>query len=220
MLYNSLEREVYNPYSLKGKVAVITGASGLIGQKICRELAAQGADIIATYHNNNETLERLKEELKPLGIQFYVQKMNSTSSKDVLSLSDFTLKQFKKIDIFIASSAIKLRKSFFFTSAEEMQTLMDTNFLSIVLMIKLFSKEMMKKNYGRIIVLSSYAADHGLPGQSLYSASKAALEGWIRSFAFEIGSKNITINAVSPGALYDPNEKIYTNEEIQRVTAQ
>ena len=75
----------------------------------------------------------------------------------------------------------------------------------------------MRQNYGRVILLGSRAGEHGLPGQSVYSASKAALHAYAKSLAFEVGSKGITVNAVAPGAVAGGEQRTYTQQDEARV---
>lgn len=183
---------------LKDKIALVTGAARGIGRAIALTLAQRGADV-AVVDLSIEEVRPVAEEIERLGRRAMALQGNIASSADV---EDFVQKisgEFGRIDILVNNAGITRDTLLMRMKEEAWDAVISVNLKGAFLCTKAVSRLMMKQRYGRIINISSVIGLMGNAGQANYGASKAGLIGFTKSVARELGSRNITVNAVAPG---------------------
>ena len=201
---------------LKGKIALITGASKGLGREIALALASAGADLVLL-SRDLEKLEETARLARSLGVRVFAHQADVTDEAQIARLAETTLKEPGTPHILVNNAGINIRKPLVeFTSAEWRQVV-DTNLTSVFLVCRYFVPGMKGRGYGRIINLTSTMSHVSIPGRSAYSASKAGLLGLIRALALELAPDGITVNGISPGPFAtDINTPLISNPELNR----
>jgi 3-oxoacyl-[acyl-carrier protein] reductase len=184
---------------LKGKTALITGASKGIGRAIAYAYAQNGANVAFTYLSSVEKGKALEEELKAFGI---TSKGYQSDASDYL-LAENTVNQvladFNNIDILVNNAGITKDNLLMRMSEEQWDLVIKTNLKSVFNFTKAVLKPMIRNKSGSIINITSVVGIRGNAGQANYAASKAGIIGFTKSVALELGSRNIRCNAIAPG---------------------
>jgi 3-oxoacyl-[acyl-carrier protein] reductase len=204
---------------LSGKVALITGASRGIGKAIALRLSQSGARVAINDLPEEQTLESVIHEIRSRGGEAIPAPANITDSKSVKTAVNSVIETWGSLDILVNNAGI-LKNTFLMRTAEtDWDGVIDTNLKGAYLCTRFALRSMMNLGWGRIINTSSIAGVLGL-GSVSYSASKAGLIGFTKSLAREVGSRNITVNAVAPGYITTRmTEEIsteYQNEMLSR----
>ena len=184
--------------SLQGKVALVTGASRGIGQAIAFELGRQGAIVIGTA-TSEAGAARIGEALKEQGIQGAGLMLDVASSESVDAVLEQIQKDFGAVAILVNNAGITRDNLMLRMKDEEWFDVINTNLNSLFRLSKAVLRGMMKAREGRIINIGSVVGSMGNAGQSNYAAAKAAVIGFSKSLAREVGSRGITVNTVAPG---------------------
>lgn len=187
------------------QVAIVTGAGGGIGYAVSCKLAAAGACVAAT-DVNKERLERTAEAIRKSGGKVLALELDVTSSDSVKRAVNEVLAQYGRIDILVnnaGGSAALLKELTDFKDAREevWQWVLDLNLQGTMRCTQAVLPAMLKQHYGRIVNMSSIAAQVGILQRSDYAAAKAGILGFSRTLAMELGKENITVNCVSPGLI-------------------
>lgn len=198
---------------MKNNTAIITGGTRGIGLSIARELADRGANIAITYKGNEDAAANAVSELKSKGAKVLALKSDVASMDDATEVVKKTIDQFGQIDILVNNAGITKDKLLLRMSDTDFSEVVDTNLKGAFNMLKAVSSYMMKKRNGRIINMSSIAGVKGNPGQINYSSSKAGLLGMTLSAAKELGSRNITVNAIAPGYIETEMTEVLTDDQ-------
>lgn len=209
MEYLMRPRPIFNnPYyigsgKLMNKVAIITGGDSGIGRAVAVGFAKEGATIVISYYNEHKDAEETKEFIEKLGgnCTLISGDIKETSSCD--KIVEETIKKFGKIDILVNNSAVQYQqKSLLDISDEQFDLTMKTNIYSMFYLTKRSLKYM--KAGSSIINVTSITTFKGEPELIDYVTSKGAIVGFTRSLATNLASKNIRVNAVSPGVFWTP----------------
>ncbi|MDP2026488.1 3-oxoacyl-ACP reductase FabG [Sulfuriferula sp.] len=182
----------------QGKIALITGASRGIGQAIALQLGKQGAIVIGTA-TSVAGAEAITAYLQAAGVQGEGRVLQVTDADSVTSTLDAIQKTHGDISILVNNAGITRDNLLMRMKDEEWDDIMQTNLSSVFKLSRGVLRAMMKARYGRIINISSVVGAMGNAGQTNYAAAKAGLVGFSKSLAREVGSRNITVNCVSPG---------------------
>lgn len=184
---------------LKGKVAVITGASRGIGKAIALKFAEQGADIAFTDIRKDENMEATEKELQAFGVKAKGYASDASSFSSSADTIAEVLKDFEKVDVLVNNAGITRDNLLMRMKEEDWDLVMNINLKSVFNLTKAVLRPMMKQRSGSIINISSVVGVFGNAGQANYSASKAGIIGFTKSMAKELGSRNIRSNAIAPG---------------------
>lgn len=184
---------------LKGKIALVTGASRGIGREIALKLSKEGSDIAFFYSNNEEKAKSVVRELEGNGVKARGLKVDVSKESQVTDAVEKIEKEFGAIDILVNNAGITRDNLLIRMSEKDWIDVMDINLKGTFLTTKAVARKMMKKRYGKIINISSIVGVGGNVGQGNYSASKAGIIGFTKSMAQELASRGIRVNAVAPG---------------------
>ncbi|MFZ0419215.1 MAG: 3-oxoacyl-[acyl-carrier-protein] reductase [Candidatus Sulfotelmatobacter sp.] len=184
--------------SLSGRVAFITGASQGIGRACALKLATAGV-VVAAAARNQEKLNGLVSEIAAAGGKAVACALDVTDEEQVKASIKATIAQFGKIDILVNNAGITRDQLVLRMKRADWDAVLQTNLTSAYLCIQQVTGSMLKQRWGRIINIASVFGQIGQAGQANYSASKAGLIGLTMAIARELGSRNITCNAVAPG---------------------
>ncbi|MGB0035730.1 MAG: 3-oxoacyl-[acyl-carrier-protein] reductase [Candidatus Acidiferrales bacterium] len=190
-------------FSLKDKVALVTGASQGIGRATALALAQAGAKV-GVAARNTEKLASLAAEIAAAGGEALVVTMDVADAAQVKAGFQRLLGKFGKLDILVNNAAITRDTLALRMKLEDWDAVLRTNLTGAHLCIQQALGAMLKQRSGRIINLTSVVAETGNAGQANYVASKAGLIGLTRAIAVEVASRNITVNAVAPGFIETP----------------
>ena len=190
-------------FSLKDKVALVTGASQGIGRATALALAEAGAKV-AIAARNTEKLATLVAEIEAAGGEALAVPMDVADAAQVKTGFQQLLAKFGKLDILVNNAAITRDTLALRMKLEDWDAVLRTNLTGAHLCIQQALGAMLKQRAGRIINISSVVAETGNAGQANYVASKAGLIGLTRAIAVEVASRNITVNAVAPGFIDTP----------------
>lgn len=187
-------------FNLKGRVAVITGASSGLGRQMSEAFAKQGADVVIMARRL-ERLEELKVELEKYNVKCLPIKCDVTSTEDVNNAASLAEKEFDKVDILVNCAGSSKDKGVLEMNDDEWDFTLDTDLTSVFKMTRAFANIMKKNNYGRIINIASM---YGLVGNTAistvaYHSSKGGVVNFTRAVAAELAKYNITCNAICPG---------------------
>jgi 3-oxoacyl-[acyl-carrier protein] reductase len=188
-------------FSLTGKTALITGATGGIGASVAKALYAAGATI-AISGTRAAVLEELKASLG--GERVHVLPCNLSSAEDVEKLVPAAEAAMGGLDILVNNAGITKDGLAMRMKDEDWQAVLDVNLTSAFRLARAAMRGMMKKRWGRIISVTSIVGVTGNPGQANYVASKAAIIGMSKSMAQELAARNVTVNCVAPGFIATP----------------
>jgi 3-oxoacyl-[acyl-carrier protein] reductase len=190
-------------FSLKDKVALVTGASQGIGRAISLALAEAGAKV-ALAARNREKLATLAGEIEALGGQALIVPMDVADPAQVKSGFQQTLAHFGRLDVLVNNAGMARDGLALRMKLEDWEAVLRTNLTGAHLCIQQALATMVRQHSGRIINVTSVVAEMGNAGQANYVAAKAGLVGLTRAIATEVASRNITVNAVSPGFIATP----------------
>jgi 3-oxoacyl-[acyl-carrier protein] reductase len=190
-------------FSLKGRVALVTGASQGIGRATALALAQAGARVAAAARNT-EKLAAVVAEIAAAGGEALAVTMDVADGQQVKAGFRQTLEKFSKLDILVNNAAITRDGLAVRMKVEDWDAVLRTNLTGAHLCTQQAMSVMMRARYGRIINVTSVVAEIGNPGQVNYVAAKAGLIGLTRALAVEVASRNITVNAVAPGFIISP----------------
>jgi 3-oxoacyl-[acyl-carrier protein] reductase len=188
-------------FSLEGKTALITGATGGIGAAVAKVLHGAGATI-GISGTRAAVLEELKGSLG--GERVHVLPCNLSSAEDVEKLIPAAEAAMGGVDILINNAGITRDTLAMRMKDEDWQSVLDVNLTAAFRLARASMKGMMKKRWGRIVTVTSVVGVTGNPGQANYVASKAALIGMSKSLAQELATRNITVNCIAPGFISSP----------------
>jgi len=198
-------------FSLKDKVAVVTGASQGIGRDTAMALAAAGAKV-AVAARNEEKLVALVEEIVAAGGEALAVKMDVADAEQVKVGFKAIVEKFGRLDILVNNAAITRDGLAMRMKLEDWETVLRINLTGAHLCIQQALATMMRARAGRIINIASVVAQMGNAGQANYVAAKAGLIGLTKAIAIEISSRNITVNAVAPGFIETPMTDVLTDK--------
>lgn len=185
--------------NLKDKVAIITGSSRGIGRAIALKLASLGAKVVVNYRTNAEAAQEVVEAVEAQGGQAIAVQADVTSADDAKRLIQAAQTAYGRVDILVNNAGTTRDTLLARMSEEDWGLVINTNLKGTFNCTKAAIRRMMKQRYGRIVNITSVAGLAGNPGQANYSAAKAGLVGFTKALAKEVGSRNITVNAVAPG---------------------
>jgi 3-oxoacyl-[acyl-carrier protein] reductase len=184
--------------SLSGRVALVTGASQGIGRACALKLATEGATVAAAARNQDK-LNELVNEIIASGGKAAAFTLDVTDEEQVKSAIKSAIAQFGKIDVLVNNAGITRDQLVMRMRRADWDAVLQTNLTSAYLCIQQVTSSMLKQRWGRIINITSVFGQMGQAGQANYAASKAGLIGLTMEVARELGSRNITCNAVAPG---------------------
>ena len=184
---------------LEGKNVIITGASRGIGKGIAKIFASHGANIAFTYRSSDEKAKALENELSVNGCKAKGYKSDASDFDAAQQLVKDVMSDFGSIDVLVNNAGITKDGLLMRMSEEDFDSVMSINMKSVFNMTKAVLRPMLKARAGSIINMSSVVGVKGNAGQANYSASKAAINGFTKSTALELGSRNIRCNSIAPG---------------------
>jgi 3-oxoacyl-[acyl-carrier protein] reductase len=200
---------------LKGKTALITGASRGIGKAIAIRFAMEGSDIAITNIIDDEEFKTTIKEIEALGVRVKGYVSNAANFEDSQQVINEIVKDFTRIDILINNAGITRDNLLMRMTEDQWDSVIAVNLKSVFNLTKAVLQTMLKQKNGSIINMSSVVGVSGNAGQSNYSASKAGIIGFTKSIAKEVGSRNIRCNAIAPGfILTEMTEKL--PEEVKK----
>lgn len=185
-------------FDLTGHVAMVTGASQGIGRACALQLARAGASV-ALAARSREKLNSVCDEICGAGGQAAAFRMDVGSEDEIKSAIKAAIERFGKIDILVNNAGITRDQLLLRMKRADWDAVLHTNLTAAYLCIQQVLSSMMKQRWGRIINVTSVIGQMGQVGQANYAASKAGLIGLTLAMAREVASRNITVNAVSPG---------------------
>ena len=202
---------------LKGKVAIVTGAGQGIGKGIALALAAEGCSVVVS-DVNEETCATVVGEIEALGMKAVAVRCDVSSAQEVAALFAKTKEHFGQLDVLVNNAGIYPFLPFESMEEADWDRVIDVNLKSVFLCAKEAAK--MLPDGGRIVTVSSIASVVGFAGLAHYCASKSGVNGLTRVLALELAKKNITVNAVAPGAIATPGASgAMTDEAMQQTLA-
>lgn len=190
-------------FSLKDRVALVTGASQGIGRATALALSCAGARVVLAARNA-EKLQSLAEEIDATHGAALAIQMDVGDAQQVKAGFKQTLERFGRLDILVNNAAITRDGLALRMKAEDWDTVLRTNLTGAYYCIQQALAPMVRQRSGRIINVSSVVAESGNAGQANYVAAKAGLIGLTRAIAAEVASRNITVNAIAPGFIVSP----------------
>ena len=198
---------------LKGKCAIITGASRGLGKAIALKLASLGANIVLNYRSSEKEALEVENEIKEMGVEVISVKGDISKLKEVENLVAVAKEKFGNIDIMVNNAGITKDTLILRMKEEDFDSVIDVNLKGVFNCLKSITPIMVKQKSGKIINISSVVGLTGNAGQVNYAASKAGVIGMTKSLAREVGSRGITVNAVAPGFIetdmtHELNEKV------------
>ncbi|BBI36435.1 SDR family oxidoreductase [Cohnella abietis] len=190
---------------LKGKVALVTGASRGIGREIAEELARNGAKVVVNYASSPDKAEEVVTGIKNNGGEAVAIQADISSVAEVERLFQETLKVYERIDILVNNAGIMITKPIASVTEEDFDKQFAINVKGTFFACQQAAKHM--EENGRIINFSTSVAGLMFPTYSVYAGTKGAVEQFTRQLAKELGAKGITINTIAPGPI---NTELFT----------
>jgi len=203
---------------LAGQVALVTGGSRGIGRAIAARLARDGAAVALTYLAQDAAAADAVREIEGAGGTAAAFGFDVTQADAVAAGVDAVVERFGRLDVLVNNAGVTGDGLVLRCKEADWRRVLDTNLTGVFLCTKAALRGMVRARYGRIVNLTSVVAEMGNAGQAAYAAAKAGVVGFTRSVAREVGSRGITVNAVSPGfietgmtaSLTDPQRAAYT----------
>lgn len=191
--------------SLKGKVAIVTGANSGIGQAIVLELARQGANVVIDYVTHPEATDAIEQQVSQLGGQSIGVEADASRLADLQMLIDKAVSAFGRVDIMVNNAGVETRTSILDTTEDQYDRVMAINLKSAFFGTQIAAKQMVKQGGGgRIINISSVHEDWPMPGNTPYCLSKGGMRMLTRTSGIELARHNILVVGVGPGAVATP----------------
>lgn len=203
--------------TLSSQTAVITGAARGIGRAIALRLARSGVNLIINYYQNETAALDLTREIDALGGCSILAQGDVGQPEDAKRVIQSSMESFNRLDILVNNAGITRDNLLVRMKEEEFNQVMAINLLGTFHCTKYASKLMMKARYGRIINISSVVGIAGNSGQANYAASKAGIIGFTKSIAKELGTRNITVNAVAPGFIQTDMTDRLSDEQKKKI---
>ncbi len=185
--------------SLAGRVVLVTGGSRGIGRAVVERLAREGAKVAFVYKSNADAAQDVVQKLQAEGREVTAYQGDVARKEDADRVVEQVLAAWERLDILVNNAGITRDGLLATMDPAAWQAVIDTNLTSVYNFCQAVMRPMMSQRYGRIINLSSVAAEFGNQGQVNYAASKGGIQGLTRCLATEVGRRNITVNAVAPG---------------------
>ncbi|RJQ30244.1 MAG: 3-oxoacyl-[acyl-carrier-protein] reductase [Peptococcaceae bacterium] len=186
---------------LSGKTAIVTGGSRGIGRAIALTLARKGANLVVNFAGRADSAASVAESIRSMGRSVLVFQADVTDAAQVEAMVKASLAEFGNIDILVNNAGIRRDNLLLRLKEDDWNGVLAVNLSGVFICTKAVARSMIKKHYGRIINISSVAGITGNSGQANYCAAKAGLIGFTRAMAKELGSRQITVNAIAPGPI-------------------
>lgn len=182
-----------------GQTVIITGGTRGIGRAIAMAFLNSGARVICTYIADDATAERFKQENSQMADRIDVQKFDVARYEEVEKFYRYVESTYRGFEVLVSNAGIRKDSVLAMMKETDWRSVMDVNLTGTFFMCKFAVMSLMRKRYGRIVIITSPMGRFGWEGQSNYAASKAGQVGLMRSLAREVGTRGITANCVSPG---------------------
>ena len=200
---------------LKNKNCLVTGATGGIGKEISKELASNSCNLFLTSTNNTKLI-KLKNQLKKINKNIKIEFLSAdlTIQEDITELIGTINKKFSSIDIIINSAGVFMIKSIERSTIDDFEKSINLNVKLPFILCKEFTKNMIKKKWGRVIMIGSSSSYSGFEKGSVYCASKHSILGLSRALNAELKKKNVRVLSVSPASTQTNMGKISTEQDF------
>ena len=215
---NSIRRGNY--MSLKGKVAIVTGASRGIGKGIAIELGKAGACVVINYKSNDEESEKTLQEIRELGVYAMIIKGDVSDYEFSKKLIKTTIEKLGKIDLLVNNAGISKIGLFMDEGPEDWDKILNVNLKGTINCSHSVVKEMIRQKSGSIINISSMWGNVGASCEVIYSASKGAINSFTKALAKELAPSNIRVNAIAPGVIDTEMNSCLTGEERESLVSE
>jgi 3-oxoacyl-[acyl-carrier protein] reductase len=184
---------------LKDQVALVTGGSRGIGRGIVKALAAAGAKVAFVYRGSRESAESLVKEVTDAGGVAKAHQGDVAEAGTAQRIYDAVVADWSKVDVLVNNAGVIKDELFVRMEPADFDAVIATNLTGAVSFCRAVGYPMMRQRSGRIINISSVAADFVNAGQTNYAASKGAINSFTRALAMELASRGVTVNAIAPG---------------------
>jgi 3-oxoacyl-[acyl-carrier protein] reductase len=201
--------------SLSGKTALVTGASRGIGRAAAMALAAQGAQVAVNYVKNVDAAAEVVAAISAAGGEAFAVQADVADAGAGDALVGAVTERWGRLDILVNNAGIARDGLVMRMPLDDWEAVLRTNLTGPFLCAKAALRPMLRQRYGRIINISSIVGERGNPGQANYAASKAGLIGFTRSLAKEVASRNVTVNAITPGFIETEMTAALMNDDIR-----
>jgi 3-oxoacyl-[acyl-carrier protein] reductase len=186
-------------FKLDGRVALVTGGSRGIGRACCEALAEHGATVVVNYVKGEAQAREVADVIVKAGGKADVLGFDVADTKACEAAVEEVVKRHGKLDILVANAGISIDGLLLRLKEEDLDRLFQVNVKGSLACARAATKTMMRAKHGRVVFMSSVVGEMGNVGQTAYAATKAALIGAAKSIAREFASRNITVNAITPG---------------------
>jgi glucose 1-dehydrogenase len=201
---------------LKGRRALITGASSGIGEAIAYRLGAAGATVIIVYRSQPAAAKKTVANIEAIGGEAMALRADMARARDIKSLFAQVLKKVGPLDILVNSAGMENKRPFLTMPVKDWDQVMSVNLRAVFLCSQLGAQSMVKKNRGVIINISSVHAVLPWAGYAHYCASKGGLEMLMKTMALELAGKGVRVNNVAPGAISTPINNSWLHDATKR----
>lgn len=181
------------------QTAIVTGGSRGIGRAVAVRLAKDGMNLVINYRGNSAAAEETERLCRELGAEVLLVQGDVSCAEDCEKLAAQAKEAFGRVDVLVNNAGITRDGLLARMTEEDFRAVLDVNLVGPWNMMKAVNRIMMKQRYGRIVNLSSVTGLMGNMGQTNYAAAKAGILGMTKSYAREVASRGITVNAVAPG---------------------
>ena len=205
-----------NQEDLKGKYALVTGAAKGIGRASALELAKRGVSVVVNYHSSKDAADNTVSEIKSYGVDSFSVKADVGNLNQVNNMIDKTTDRFGQIDILVNNAGIIDDGLLLRMSDVSWERVINTNLNGTFYCSRSVIRSMVRTRWGRIINIGSVVGLRGYVGQTNYTASKAAINGFTFALAKEVATRNITVNTITPG--YINTDTVESLSEKQKET--
>lgn len=186
-------------FDFSDQTVIVTGGTRGIGKGVVEAFLAAGAKVIATYHSNTLAAQDFQDAHEQYEDRLFIRKFDVSQHTEVVSFFRYVEENFERFEILVNNSGIRRDSVVGMMAADDWNAVIQTNLTGTFHMSKIAVQHLMRQKYGRIINITSPIGRYGFAGQANYAASKAGQVAFTRSLSKEVGSRNITVNCVSPG---------------------